>query len=143
VIYLIDTNILLRLADRDHEHYAKVHTAVLKLQRSGHELRAAFQNYVEFWSVVTRPATNNGLGFTPVEAERLRSIEQIFPLLPDAPTIYAEWRQLVVAFGISGVQVHDARLVAAMRANGVTHILTLNTSDFTRYASSGLWLLIP
>lgn len=30
-------------------------------------------------------------------------------------------------------QVHDARLVALMQAHGITHILTLNGSDFTRY----------
>jgi hypothetical protein len=34
---------------------------------------------------------------------------------------------------VSGVQVHDARIAAAMRVHGVTHLLTLNTGDFTRY----------
>ena len=51
-----------------------------------------------------------------------------------SPAIYAEWRQLIVAFGVSGAKVHDARLVATMRVHAVTHILTLNTADFTRYA---------
>lgn len=41
-------------------------------------------------------------------------------------------------FAVSGVQVHDARLVAAMQAHNITHILTFNTSDFTRYASLGI-----
>lgn len=40
---------------------------------------------------------------------------------------------LVVAHAVSGVQVHGARLAAAMRVHGVTHLLTLNTSDFERY----------
>jgi hypothetical protein len=31
------------------------------------------------------------------------------------------------------VQVHDARLVAAMLAHGVPQILTLNPRDFQRY----------
>jgi predicted nucleic acid-binding protein len=35
--------------------------------------------------------------------------------------------------GVSGVQVHDARLVAAMRVHGVKSILTFNDRDFTRY----------
>jgi hypothetical protein len=51
-------------------------------------------------------------------------LERIFSLLPDASTGYEEWRRLVVAFSVSGVQVHDARLVAAMKVNAVTHILT-------------------
>jgi hypothetical protein len=32
-----------------------------------------------------------------------------------------------------GVNVHDARLVAAMIAHGVTHVLTANVKDFARY----------
>jgi predicted nucleic acid-binding protein len=36
--------------------------------------------------------------------------------------------------GVSGVQVHDARLVAAMRVHGVKRILTFNERDFARYA---------
>lgn len=33
-----------------------------------------------------------------------------------------EWRRLVVNYGVSGVQVHDARLVATMLVHDVTHI---------------------
>lgn len=39
-----------------------------------------------------------------------------------------------IAHNVSGVQVHDARLVAAMRVHGVSRILTFNDKDFTRYA---------
>ncbi len=34
---------------------------------------------------------------------------------------------------VSGIQVHDARLVAVMRVHGIAHILTLNVGDFQRY----------
>ena len=54
-------------------------------------------------------------------------------LLPDNEAIYHQWRQLVVTYAVTGVKVHDARLAAAMRVHGVTHLLTLNTSDFERY----------
>jgi predicted nucleic acid-binding protein len=67
------------------------------------------------------------------EAELAR-IERIFPLLPEVPEIYAEWRRLVVTHEVMGIQVHDARLVAAMRVHGISHILTFNTQDFRRYA---------
>lgn len=42
--------------------------------------------------------------------------------------------KLLVSRGVSGVQVHDARLVAAMRVHGVKRILTFNDKDFVRYA---------
>jgi predicted nucleic acid-binding protein len=57
----------------------------------------------------------------------------VFPLLSDTPAVYAEWLQLVSTVGVSGVQVHDARLVAIMRVHGVSHLLTFDTTDFARY----------
>jgi hypothetical protein len=42
--------------------------------------------------------------------------------------------KLLVTYGVSGVQVHDARLAAAMRVYGVKWILTFNERDFARYA---------
>jgi predicted nucleic acid-binding protein len=48
-----------------------------------------------------------------------------------------------VQFGVSGVAVHDARLVATMLVHNVTHILTFNTSDFARYASEGVVAVDP
>jgi len=83
-------------------------------------------------------------GLTPESADRwLRFVERIFRLLPDSPTIYPEWRRLVVAFGVSGVKVYDARLVAAMLVYGITHIVTLNPADFARYASIGIVAVDP
>jgi predicted nucleic acid-binding protein len=54
-------------------------------------------------------------------------------LLADSEAVYHEWRRLVLAHSVSGVKVHDARLVAAMSVHGVTHLLTLNPEDFKRY----------
>ena len=64
---------------------------------------------------------------------RAKVIERLFVLLPDRPEIHTEWRSLVLACAVSGVQVHDARLVAAMRVHGLDRLLTLNVADFSRY----------
>ena len=139
MIYLADTNILLRLADRRDPKHSIVREALRKLRRDGHALRITSQNCIEFWNVVTRPAAKNGLGLTPTEADRLIGlVERLFPLLPESPAIYPEWRRLVATFGISGVQVHDARLVAVMNTNDISHILTFNTTDFKRYSKEGI-----
>lgn len=37
---------------------------------------------------------------------------------------------------VLGVQVHDARLAAAMYVHRVNHILTLNVSDFSRFSGN-------
>ena len=142
--YLVDTNILLRLVDRTHPLHTTVRTAIRGLKQENHTLQIVPQNCAEFWNVMTRPIDRNGLGLIPTDVDRLlHLIERLFPVLPDVPEIYAEWRRLVVTFGVSGVQVHDARLVAAMNVNRITHILTLNTADFIRYASEGIVAVNP
>jgi predicted nucleic acid-binding protein len=35
---------------------------------------------------------------------------------------------------VSGRKAHDARIVAAMRVYGLSHLVTFNTDDFKRYA---------
>jgi hypothetical protein len=76
----------------------------------------------------------SGLGVSLEETDRrVRVIERFYRLLPDTRAVLDEWRQLIVAHGVMGVQVHDARLVAAMNVHQVSHVLTFNVSDFTRY----------
>lgn len=144
MIYLVDKNVLLRLVDRTHPLHPSIRAAMRKLRHDGHRLQITPQNCVEFWNVATRPSNRNGFGLSPNSVHQLlRLIERLFPLLPDMPTIYTEWRRLVLTFNVSGVQVHDARLVAAMKAHGATHILTLNTTDFVRYGSDGIVAVDP
>jgi predicted nucleic acid-binding protein len=133
---LLDTNILLRLLEPKDPEYALVRQAIRTLTARGESLCFASQNLVEFWNVCTRPASKNGLGLTPRETdERARLLESRFRLLPDNTRVHTEWRRLVLVQSVTGVQVHDARLVAAMVAHGVPRLLTLNDRDFTRYAA--------
>lgn len=137
--YLVDTNTLLRFADRTHPLHPAIRAAIRKLREGGHRLCTTPQNLIEFWNVATRPLDRNGFGLTPADTDRLlRLIERLFPLLPDSPEVYQEWRRLVVSFGVSGVKVHDARIVAAMMVHSVTRILTFNTTDFVRFTSVGV-----
>ena len=142
--YLVDTNILLRFVDRSHPLHPEIRMAVRTLRQDGHQLRITSQNCIEFWNVATRPLGKNGFGLTPLNAERLlQLIERLFPVLPDRADVYQEWRRLVVNFSVSGVQVHDARLVASMKVNGISTILTLNVVDFQRYLSEGITAVAP
>jgi predicted nucleic acid-binding protein len=43
---------------------------------------------------------------------------------------------------VSGKQIHDANIVAAMLTNGIDTLLTLNTADFKRYEDR-ITLLTP
>jgi predicted nucleic acid-binding protein len=132
--FLIDTNILLRSADPDHSMYPDAINATTSLRSQGHSLCIIPQNLIEFWNVYTRPADRNGLGHSPGEAAaEVNRLKGLFLLLPDRLAIYSEWERLVLSHGVKGVNVHDARLVAAMLVHGLTHILTFNVKDFARY----------
>jgi predicted nucleic acid-binding protein len=132
--HLIDSNILLRISRRDDPDHLIVDAALARLASEGTLLYYTHQNIAEFWNVATRPADRNGFGLTPADADReVIVIEKGMVLLPDREDIYHEWRRLVVTHAVSGVQVHDARLAAAMRVHGVARILTLNPGDFARF----------
>jgi len=132
--FLADTNVLLRLLQRNDPDHALVRAALRTLGERGEQICFAPQNLVEFWRVCTRPPSSNGFGLTVAETDRrARVIERLFTLLPDGPAVHAEWRRLVVAHAVSGVQVHDARLVAWMRVHGLTDLVTFDVADFGRY----------
>ena len=138
---LIDTNILLRRTQPNHEHHAIAMESVARLLTSGEAVCFTPQIISEFWNVLTRPVANNGLGFSISLALReVDKIERILTLLPDSPVTYTEWKRLVVKHNVLGAKFHDARLFAAMIAHGVGRILTFNTDDFTGF---GIEVLHP
>jgi predicted nucleic acid-binding protein len=131
---LIDTNILLRITRRSDPQHKTVDTALARLAEQATTLCYTHQNIAEFWNAMTRPIARNGLGLSPGEAQlEVLAIEAGMSLLPDSEAVYREWRRIVVAYAVSGVQVYDARLVATMYVHGVSHILTLNVADFGRF----------
>ncbi|MBL8293121.1 MAG: hypothetical protein JNN08_14840, partial [Bryobacterales bacterium] len=74
------------------------------------------QNIAEFWNVCTRPTGKNGLGLTPQEtADRMKGLDAILSVLHDTPEVYTRWRRLLVDHAVKGIQVHDARIAAAMQ----------------------------
>ena len=135
MLYFTDTNILLRFLNRADLDYVVTRAAVRIIKARGDDVTTAAQNIAEFWNVCTRPITvRGGLGLSVEATEmRLRLLERHFPVLPDSPAIYETWKALVLTHKVRGLNVHDARLVAAMMTHGVTHILTANAKDFQRY----------
>lgn len=135
MVVLVDSVILLRLLERTDPQHGAIRGAVRMLRGRGDQLVTAAQNAAEFWNVCTRPSTaRGGFGLSVAETDRrLRTVERLFRVLPESPAAYPVWRTLIVAHGVKGVQVHDAKLVALMQFYAIGHILTLNGPDFARY----------
>jgi predicted nucleic acid-binding protein len=134
--HLVDTNILLRLTNPLDAMYGTVRLAVKILSNRKAPMFFSMQNMTEFWNVSTREANHNGYGLTAQQTmRRIRTIEASMSLLPDSAETYLIWQKLVEEHSVLGVQVHDARLVASMKAHNIERILTLNGKDFRRYPS--------
>lgn len=139
---LVDTNILARLAHKQHPLTPVAEAALRKLWTDGCELRVVPQVLYEYWSVATRPTDRNGLGFSVEIADAdVTRFRRIFSVLRDERGILDRWQQLALECNVYGKQTHDARLVAAMQRHDLTHILTFNIQDFERYP--GIQVLDP
>ncbi len=130
--YLLDTNVVLRFCNPSDVQHSLATDAVSLLLARGDECFLAPQVIVEFWVVATRPIDVNGLGWN-VEQTRniIDELCNYFPLLEESSQIFPNWLDLVTANKVMGKRTHDARIVAAMLAYRITHILTLNPKDFT------------
>jgi predicted nucleic acid-binding protein len=134
--YLLDTNVVMRFCNPSDVQHDLATDAISRLLMQSDECLLVTQVIIEFWVVATRPTQVNGLGWT---AEQTRStIDQLldrFPFLEESPQIFPNWLNLVTANRVMGKRTHDARIIAAMLASGITHLLTFNPSDFAGISS--------
>ena len=132
--YLLDTNIVLRLIDSKSLEHDVVKRALMKIYQAEDVAVIVPQNIIELWAVASRPTSANGLGFT---LERTRTeiddLLERYNLLSDQESLFGVWLELVTVHQVSGKQVHDTKLVAAMMTHGIDNILTINTADFKRF----------
>jgi predicted nucleic acid-binding protein len=71
----------------------------------------------------------------PLHPHHAVAVAAVYRLLAESTPVYfnAEWKRIIVVHGVSGVKVHDARLVATMKTHGVRSLLTFDMDDFKRY----------
>jgi len=143
--WLGDTNIWLRASEPAHPLYRPATQSVTTLIGRGEEVSLVPQVVMEYWRVGTATASQRGgFGWSPARADvEVHQLEDAFTLKPDTPEVYRRWRTLVLAFGVSGAAVYDARLVASMLTHRITHILTFNGDDFRRYSALGIVAVHP
>lgn len=133
--FLLDTNVLLRVITPSGPMHLEAVAACSILIEAGQELFAFPQNIAEFWRVCTRPKDKNGFGYTTKKADsEIDKLEGFVTVIPEHIDTYREWRSLVAKYRVKGVKVHDARIAAAMIAQGLTNLLSFNTSDFKRFS---------
>jgi predicted nucleic acid-binding protein len=134
MLYVPDTNVWLRSEQKNHPVYPLASGAIATILRRNEKISLLPQAVYELWNVCTRPEKYNGFGRSLDETEQIVArLESAFPVLYDTKAVYQEWRHLVRLHNVSGVQVHDARIAAAVRVHHVDFLLTFNGDDFKRF----------
>jgi predicted nucleic acid-binding protein len=143
--YLLDTGILLRLADDKDQLHATVEAAVGILGSQRQALIVTVQNFAEFWNLATRPVANNGLAFSPDSVSKLyeNTIEPLCAIFTETASLHDKLKELLLKYSVVGKQVHDVRLVAMMLTWQVDTILTLNERNFRRFEPEGIVVITP
>ena len=128
---LLDTNILLYLASRAAPEHEAAKGTVARMLAAGDRLAIAAQVLFEFWSVATRPVLANGLGWNAQQSRAaIDDFRGRFDVLAEPPEVIDLWLDLVATYDLKGKRVHDAHLLATMKANGISRLLTFNVTDF-------------
>jgi len=129
----IDTNVLLRFAIRGAPQHRENREAIQRLWAAGMDLWISRQILREFASVLTRPQSY-APPLTSAEAvAELRVIQGRFLIADETAVVTEQLIALLEAVPVGGKQVHDANIVATMRAYGIGQLLTLNAADFRRF----------
>jgi predicted nucleic acid-binding protein len=137
----IDTNVLVYANARHAPLHQEAKDVLERLWNDGVELWISRQVLREYLAVLSRPQ----LFAKPISPQTLAQhvvyFQTRFKIAEDGPGVTERLLDLMIQVKAGGKQVHDANIVATMQAHGLTHLLTHNTADFTRY---GRWItLVP
>jgi predicted nucleic acid-binding protein len=137
----LDTNVLIyqTFEDFDREKHEIVCRVLEELSENNYKIYISSQILREFFSI----STNNKFFEKPLEVEEaLSKIEEFcnnFEVVYDSDLSITKLKQIVSKYRIRKKNVHDANIVAAMMANQIDEIFTLNTRDFSQYEEIGLY----
>ena len=142
--YLLDTNVITRIANPMDAQHPVAKNAVEMLLAQGEALYVTPQNLIEFRVIATRPTDANGLGWSMADTESWTAkFEAMFGMLTENGLIFLHWKTLMNVTGTIGKPAHDGRLASVAHVYGVPHILTFNVKDFRRYIIHGVTPVDP
>jgi predicted nucleic acid-binding protein len=129
----VDTNILLRAFHSTFPEHEGVRTLVDQLLNEDCELWISRQVIREYLVQVTHPNTFSPPLTIDQVIRQLAQIEALFRIADDTHDVTAHLLVLLQTVPTRGKQIHDANIVATMRANAIDTLLTPNHDDFRRF----------
>jgi predicted nucleic acid-binding protein len=129
----VDSNVLVYSAVPSSPFHAAATTALADLRAAGAVLCISRQVLREYSAVLSGKLVPPVP--MPAVVADVRFYLGAFNILEDGPAVTAELLTLLTTVTVGGKQVHDANIVATMRAHGVSRLLTHNVADFNRFAA--------
>jgi len=138
---LVDANVLVYALDADAPHHAPSRALLDAARETPSTLYVTLQVLCEFYSIVTN-ARRVPKPRPPADAlSAISGLLSFLHVLPIPLHTVGEWLDLLRRRPISGGDIFDLQIVAAMKANGVQRIYTFNTEDFEVFPE--LAVIIP
>ena len=130
----VDTNVFLSATDKDREGHRKS----LEFLNSGLNGEVSLficgQIIREYLVVATRPPENNGLGLTSSAArENVNRFLEVAGLLDETRESMNFLLEFVKTKRLKGKRIHDANILAVMKAHGVRRLYTYNPDHFKNF----------
>jgi predicted nucleic acid-binding protein len=129
----LDSNVLVYSAVPSSPFHAAATKALADLRAAGVVLCISRQILREYTAVLSGKLVPP-IPMPTVVAD-VRYYLGAFRILEDGAAVTGELLNLLTAVAVGGKQVHDANIVATMRAHGVSRLLTHNVVDFNRFAA--------
>ena len=133
-ILFLDTNVLLSATDEGREYYTASNTVLSQAIKHGLHLAVCGQVLREYAVVATRPVAANGLGMQADDVVRnlgmFRNVSAFF----EEPEVVTEiLLELIAKHELVGARIHDASIVALMKAHRLPALVTTNIHDFHKF----------
>ncbi len=128
----LDTNILVYLSNEDSSFHIEVNKK-FKEVASENEIWISRQVLREYAVVMTGASTIE----RPLSAEEvtkdIEKWESLFKVADETSENTKILVELLKEYDIKGKRIHDANIVATMKANLIKNLLTLNIDDFKKF----------
>jgi predicted nucleic acid-binding protein len=129
----IDTNVLVAAAVDLHPSHGVATAYLARLAAEGGPACISGQVCREILVGLTRSPVEGRVFSVDEALSVLEKARASFVVLDEDDAVLRELLELVRRYDVKGKQLHDANIVATMRANGVRRLTTLNVADFERY----------
>ncbi len=129
----LDTNVLVAASVDAHPSHVAAVALLDRLASEEAPLVISPQICREFLVVLTRQPVEGRTFSTEEALAALDGWRSAATVMEEDEGVLAELLALVRRFQVKGKQIHDANLVATMRANAIGRLATLNSADFQRF----------